>query len=94
MRAHFNLPSVLAEDSEGKPPIHVKFEIPYFTVSGIQVNYLCYLPQVANLYIVCKFSLENIFKEKLVIYYICSSLICNVKPKANFNLFTLMNCDE
>lgn len=37
MRAHFGLPSVIAEDSEGKPPIHVKFEIPYFTVSGIQV---------------------------------------------------------
>ncbi|KAL5016816.1 hypothetical protein ScPMuIL_006405 [Solemya velum] len=40
MRAHFGLPSVIAEDSEGKPPIHVKFEIPYFTVSGIQVRYL------------------------------------------------------
>lgn len=38
MRAHFSLPSVEGEDSEGKPPIHVKFEIPYFTVSGIQVN--------------------------------------------------------
>ena len=37
MRAHFNLPSVMGEDTEGKPPIHVKFEIPYFTVSGIQV---------------------------------------------------------
>lgn len=40
MRAHFGLPSVLGEDSEGKPPIHVRFEIPYFTVSGIQVRYL------------------------------------------------------
>ncbi|XP_064626079.1 AP-1 complex subunit mu-1 isoform X2 [Lineus longissimus] len=40
MRAHFGLPSVMSEDSEGKPPIHVKFEIPYFTVSGIQVRYL------------------------------------------------------
>lgn len=37
MRAHFGLPSVIAEESEGRPPIHVKFEIPYFTVSGIQV---------------------------------------------------------
>ena len=37
MRAHFGLPSVIAEETEGKPPIHVKFEIPYFTVSGIQV---------------------------------------------------------
>jgi len=40
MRAHFGLPSVESETSEGKPPIAVKFEIPYFTVSGIQVRYL------------------------------------------------------
>ncbi|KZS96679.1 clathrin adaptor, mu subunit [Sistotremastrum niveocremeum HHB9708] len=41
MRAHFGLPSVKnAEDSERRPPITVKFEIPYFTVSGIQVRYL------------------------------------------------------
>lgn len=39
MRAHFGLPSVVAEETEGKPPIHVKFEIPYFTVSGIQVRH-------------------------------------------------------
>jgi len=39
MRAHFNLPSVTGEDREVKPPIQVKFEIPYFTTSGIQVNY-------------------------------------------------------
>eukprot|EP00741_Cyanophora_paradoxa_P020006 tig00021181_g19309.t1 len=41
MRAHFGLPSI--QDEEGakeKPPITVKFEIPYFTVSGIQVRYL------------------------------------------------------
>lgn len=40
MRAHFGLPSVTAEDTEGKPPIQVKFEIPYFTTSGIQVQHL------------------------------------------------------
>uniref|UniRef100_A0A4W3GZC6 Adaptor related protein complex 1 subunit mu 3 n=1 Tax=Callorhinchus milii TaxID=7868 RepID=A0A4W3GZC6_CALMI len=39
MRAHFDLPSVEGE-MEAKPPITVKFEIPYFTVSGIQVRYL------------------------------------------------------
>ena len=39
MRAHFGLPSVEAEDKEGKPPISVKFEIPYFTTSGIQVSH-------------------------------------------------------
>ncbi|KAI0348747.1 putative clathrin coat assembly protein AP47, partial [Trametes cingulata] len=42
MRAHFGLPSVRGEhESLGKrAPITVKFEIPYFTVSGIQVRYL------------------------------------------------------
>ncbi|TFY54464.1 hypothetical protein EVJ58_g8852 [Rhodofomes roseus] len=42
MRAHFGLPSVRGEhDSMDKrAPITVKFEIPYFTVSGIQVRYL------------------------------------------------------
>uniref|UniRef100_A0A8R1XZJ1 MHD domain-containing protein n=1 Tax=Onchocerca volvulus TaxID=6282 RepID=A0A8R1XZJ1_ONCVO len=40
MRAHFNLPSVQSEDREGRPPMKVKFEIPYFTTSGIQVRYL------------------------------------------------------
>lgn len=40
MRAHFGLPSVESEESESKIPIAVKFEIPYFTVSGIQVRYL------------------------------------------------------
>lgn len=38
--ASFNLPSVAAEEEvQGKmPPIKVKFEIPYFTVSGLQVG--------------------------------------------------------
>ncbi len=42
MRAHFGLPSVTSDDSDAalKKPISVKFEIPYFTVSGIQVRYL------------------------------------------------------
>ncbi|XP_043859003.1 AP-1 complex subunit mu-2 isoform X1 [Dromiciops gliroides] len=40
MRAHFGLPSVEKEEVEGRPPISVKFEIPYFTVSGIQVRYM------------------------------------------------------
>lgn len=41
MRAHFGLPSVAAEEREPvKDPIRVAFEIPYFTVSGIQVRYL------------------------------------------------------
>ena len=42
LRCKFSLPSVAAEeDPKGRmPPIRVKFEIPYFTVSGIQVRYL------------------------------------------------------
>jgi AP-1 complex subunit mu len=45
MRASFGLPSVAAEDASEsekwkKRAITVRFEIPYFTVSGIQVRYL------------------------------------------------------
>lgn len=40
MRAHFGLPSVKSEDPEKRKPITIKFEIPYFTISGIQVRYL------------------------------------------------------
>lgn len=42
LRAEFTLPSITAEDAapERKAPIRVKFEIPYFTVSGIQVCFL------------------------------------------------------
>mmetsp|Transcript_8708 Transcript_8708/g.27439 ORF Transcript_8708/g.27439 Transcript_8708/m.27439 type:complete len:437 (+) Transcript_8708:53-1363(+) len=42
MRAHFGLPSVDSDASTDtwKQPIRVRFEIPYFTVSGIQVRYL------------------------------------------------------
>lgn len=42
LRAEFSLPSITAEDAapERKAPIRVKFEIPYFTVSGIQVCFM------------------------------------------------------
>ncbi|VDN33967.1 unnamed protein product [Gongylonema pulchrum] len=39
MRAHFSLPSIVVDEAEGKPPISVKFEIPYFTTSGLQVHF-------------------------------------------------------
>ena len=44
MRAHFGLPSVQNEDGgeNWKKPIEVKFEIPYFTVSGLQVAVVLY----------------------------------------------------
>ena len=41
MRAHFGLPSIAGDDADKwKAPIEVRFEIPYFTVSGLQVRYL------------------------------------------------------
>ena len=40
MRAHFGLPSVKNDDPGKRPPISISFEIPYFTLSGIQVRYL------------------------------------------------------
>ena len=42
MTASFGLPSIAAENREAflKRPISVKFEIPYFTVSGLTVKYL------------------------------------------------------
>lgn len=38
LRAQFKLPSVVGEQLEGRRPIKIKFEIPYFTTSGIQVG--------------------------------------------------------
>lgn len=42
VRGSFQLPSVHSEERDNfrKVPITVLFEIPYFTVSGIQVRYL------------------------------------------------------
>lgn len=42
MRAHFGLPSTKGNETDDtwKKPISINFEIPYFTVSGIQVRYL------------------------------------------------------
>ncbi|KAF5954293.1 hypothetical protein HYC85_007149 [Camellia sinensis] len=42
LRAEYTLPSITSEDAapERKASIRMKFEIPYFAVSGIQVRYL------------------------------------------------------
>lgn len=40
LRAQFKLPSVVSEELEGRRPMKIRFEIPYFTTSGIQVRYL------------------------------------------------------
>ncbi|KNE64811.1 hypothetical protein AMAG_10149 [Allomyces macrogynus ATCC 38327] len=40
LRATLGLPTVKSIDADKRPPIQLKFEIPYFTISGIQVRYL------------------------------------------------------
>jgi AP-1 complex subunit mu len=42
MRATFGFPSIEQEERQkySRVPIQIKFEIPYFTVSGVQVRYL------------------------------------------------------
>jgi len=42
VRAQFSIPSVSVEETKSRKqqPINIKFEIPYFTVSGLQVRYL------------------------------------------------------
>ncbi|GAT98597.1 AP 1 complex subunit mu 2 putative [Entamoeba histolytica] len=41
MRASFELPSIRDEETDKeKKPVRVNFEIPYYTVSGLQVRYL------------------------------------------------------
>jgi AP-1 complex subunit mu len=40
LRAHFGLPSVESDEDESKRPIVVAFEIPFFTVSGLRVQFL------------------------------------------------------
>lgn len=43
MNANFGLPSIISNENKDlyyKRPVNVKFEIPYFTVSGITVRYL------------------------------------------------------
>ncbi|CAN8028242.1 unnamed protein product [Ixodes persulcatus] len=54
MRAHFGLPSVESEETEGRAPIQVKFEIPYFTTSGIQATVILFPFQVRYLKIIEK----------------------------------------
>ena len=83
MRAHFGLPSVTAEDLEGKPPIHVHFEIPYFTVSGVQVWWL-YFMHLVNIY-----TQTNVTYNFWLLYFKCTkvaSLACS--HNFNFTWFT------
>jgi AP-1 complex subunit mu len=40
LKAHFGLPSVESDDDDSRRPIQVEFEIPFFTVSGLRVQFL------------------------------------------------------
>jgi len=45
----------IGEKAKGKRPINVKFEIPYFTTSGIQVRYLKIIePKVSGIIIISR----------------------------------------
>jgi hypothetical protein len=56
--------------SKAKRPIGVKFEIPYFTTSGIQVRYLKIIePKVSMYRIACPFSVVCWFTDSLLCSY-------------------------
>lgn len=63
MRAHFGLPSVESEELDAKRPITVNFEIPYFTVSGIQVR-----PVINIQYTVLSFLLPCFFTVSTMLW--------------------------
>lgn len=62
-----------AQGGKGKRPISVKFEIPYFTTSGIQVRYLKIIePKVSSLLL---FALVFSSPEWLILVRLCLSLV-------------------
>ncbi|ETO07219.1 hypothetical protein RFI_30173 [Reticulomyxa filosa] len=76
MRAHFGLPSVSAadagqEDTEEKAPIRVKFEIPYFTVSGIQVRCLILKKERKIPFFIC--SASQLLYKRFEVFVFCFS---------------------
>ena len=84
-RAEFSLPSITAEEGaqEKKAPIRVKFEIPYFTVSGIQVIHLMFVVCVSNILSVV-FSLESSVCEWFVILYIMQVRYLKIIEKSGY----------
>ncbi len=60
LRCKFGLPSVEAEEeAKGRmPPIRVKFEIPYFTVSGIQVICIASSLWIFSMILFCQVNYE------------------------------------
>jgi len=84
MRAHFGLPSVVADDTEGRPPIHVRFEIPYFTVSGIQVHCYTVLTIVITLNVSfyhAYISVESVILKEILAAVAERMLIQNISAK-------------
>jgi hypothetical protein len=81
LRAEFRLPSITAEEAapERKAPIRVKFEIPYFTVSGIQVCF--YIGHDCRVY---DMELDNVSSLSSVIYALSNSR----PPRANCLFFS------
>lgn len=68
MRAEFKLPSVDSDEVEKKRPMVVCFQIPYHTVSGIQVSiimsiYFNYFEFVRKALLSCRF----VFKYSFII---------------------------
>jgi AP-1 complex subunit mu len=45
LKAHFGLPAVESEEEEVRRPINVEFEIPFFTISGLKVQFLKVMEQ-------------------------------------------------
>jgi len=75
MRAQFGLPSVRnTEEVERRAPISVKFEIPYFTVSGIQVRYLKIVEKSGYQALPwVRYITQHGDDYRFVDYYLCSS---------------------
>ncbi|CAG8493913.1 1477_t:CDS:2, partial [Cetraspora pellucida] len=81
MRAHFGLPSVKnVDDPDKKPPIGVKFEIPYFTTSGIQVRYLKIVEKSGYQALPWAFFLANVSLDPDIPEAEMSSKVSHVTP--------------
>lgn len=84
-RAEFSLPSITAEEGapEKKAPIRVKFEIPYFTVSGIQVIHLPLAVCHSNILSIV-FSLASSICEWFAILYIVQVRYLKIIEKSGY----------
>lgn len=90
MRAHFGLPSVENEEAESKPPITVKFEIPYFTVSGIQV---CWFPLTSkNPSSVTKLQSKHLYGKSCILFLLFMHYkVLSGTREASYSAYYTMN---